>query len=126
MALRIPPYLFGQCAFAAGAAALALSVFPPMMAERETDSMLFNSQEKAILSNDEAWNATIRNCRIVSIVLATIGLILAPIGWFREKPPLLPVVGACLCLMALLWYYILLATLTVVILLCICIWLMYP
>jgi hypothetical protein len=111
-------YIVGQVTLLLGTSAVMLMAFAPSAVGQFVGSHVELSWTGEM---PEHAAALLRTCRMLSIVMALAGLVLSPIAYLRERPPLLPVVGGVLCVLALGWHYLVwtfyLLTLTVVVVL---------
>ena len=87
-----------------GGLSLGLAILPQaIIKEGPTPSSI------ADIGNDDATTQRqLKPYRVASLVIAIVGLCFGPIGWVRERPPLLPVSGMAMCVLALFWYWIVL------------------
>jgi hypothetical protein len=102
---RFNPYIFGQLTLLLGGVALGLAVLPPAIME---DGPVVSSNLNVAVADDAVTQARLKPFRAASLAVAIFGLCLGPIGWMRERPPVLPVCGMSLCAVALFWYWIVL------------------
>ena len=100
------PYIVGQLTLLLGGIALGLVVLPPVIIK---DRPYPSGISKVAADNDAVVEQRVKPFRVASIAVAIIGLCLGPIGWIRERPPLLPGIGMGMCTVALFWYWIVLA-----------------
>lgn len=100
---RFNPFIVGQITLLLGAVALGLAILPRAIIEDEPTP----SGISDIGAEDEAaTQQRLKPYRVASMGIAIIGLCFGPIGWIRESPPLLPVSGMAMCVLALFWYWI--------------------
>lgn len=105
------PYIVGQVTLLLGAMSLGLAVLPAaVMAESPDELSVVDELEGEV-------DGRVKPFRVASMAVAILGLAIGPIGWLREKPPLLPISGMCLCGVALLWYWIVLGVMIAVLIL---------
>jgi hypothetical protein len=94
-------YIVGQLTLLLGASAVMLMAFAPSAIGQFVGSHIGLSWAGEM---PEHAAALLRTCRTLSIVMALAGMVLSPIAYLRERPPLLPVVGGVLCVLALGWH----------------------
>jgi MFS family permease len=80
-------YIVGQVTFLFGFCATVVMAFAP-----------------SVLGPNAA--ALLGTCRTACVVMAIVGMVLAPIAFLRERPPALAIVGGILCVLALGWHYV--------------------
>ncbi|MCA9144420.1 MAG: hypothetical protein H6821_00315 [Planctomycetaceae bacterium] len=97
------PFIVGQSTLLFGAVALGLAILPQEII-REGPSPTGISDIG--VQDDAVTQQRLKPYRVASMGIAIVGLCIGPIGWIRERPPLLPVSGMAMCVVALFWYWI--------------------
>lgn len=101
---RFNPYILGQLTLLMGGVALGLAILPQaILSDDPVGATILD-----VTSEHDATQQQLKPFQVASLVIAILGLCLGPIGWLRERPPVLPVCGMGLCAVALLWYWIVL------------------
>lgn len=107
------PYIVGQLTLLLGGVALGLAALPPAVLEEPPRPL---ASDETTREPSPALEAKLRAFRATAMACAILGLCVGPIGWLREKPPLLPLVGMSLSVVALFWYYIVMGIVLAVVL----------
>ena len=100
---RFNPFIVGQITLLLGGVALGLAVLSPVIITNGPQpSGIWEDDVKP----DTATQQQLKPYRVASIGIAITGLCCGPIGWLRERPPVLPAFGMVMCTVALFWYWI--------------------
>ena len=100
---RSNPYIVGQLTLLLGGVALGLAVLPEVIIRDEPTP---SSISDIGVEDDASIQQRLKPYRVASMAIAILGLCFGPLAWIRERPPLLPVSGMAMCVVALFWYWI--------------------
>ncbi len=109
---RFNPYIIGQVTLLLGGVSLGLAILPQEIIKAQPTPLDISDVG---VDDDASIQRRLKPYRITSMTVAVFGLCFGPIGWLRERPPLLPVTGMAMCVVALFWQWIVVGVLLAVV-----------